>query len=41
MFVTIAFAGILPAGVLAATIMTQWLFKVARNPSDTVDLPGG
>jgi uncharacterized integral membrane protein (TIGR00697 family) len=28
MFVTIAFAGILPAGVLVATIATQWLFKV-------------
>lgn len=28
MFVTIAFAGILPVGVLVATIVTQWLFKV-------------
>jgi uncharacterized integral membrane protein (TIGR00697 family) len=28
LFVTIAFAGILPAGVLVATIVTQWLFKV-------------
>jgi len=27
-FVTIAFAGILPANVLVATIVTQWLFKV-------------
>jgi uncharacterized integral membrane protein (TIGR00697 family) len=28
-FITIAFAGAIPAGALAATILTQWLVKVA------------
>jgi len=28
-FITLAFAGTMPAGVLAGTIVTQWLFKCA------------
>ena len=28
-FITIAFAGVIPAGALAAVIVTQWLIKVA------------
>jgi len=34
--ITVAFTGAIPAGALAATILTQWLVKVGQPPM----LPG-